>query len=225
MNTLIDQIDIKVNDKLYLKDPTSSELGKRIVADSINLIDEIGLESFTFKKLAKQLDTTESSIYRYFENKNKLLIYLTSWYWGWMEYQLVFATANLTSPENELQASLKVIAEDIEPGSNYHFIKLDVLDRILISESSKAYLTKEVDDANKIGSYAAYKRVVSRVSDIVLRINPNFKYPHTLISTIVEGIHHQKYFADHLSSLTDIRENSSDLGTFYTDMALAIIKQ
>ena len=225
MKTLIDQIDIKVNDKIYLKDPFSSELGKKIISVSINLIDEIGLESFTFKKLATLLETTESSIYRYFENKNKLLIYLISWYWGWIEYQLVFATANIPSAEDELKASLKIIAQDVEEGAACHFIKLDILDRILISESSKAYLTKEVDDANKIGSYAGYKRVVARISDTVLKINPEFKYSHTLISTIVEGIHHQKYFADHLPSLTDIKDNPGDLAVFYTDMALAIIKK
>jgi len=41
------------------------------------------------------------------------------------------------------------------------------------------------------------------VSDIILEINPTYKYPHMLISTIIEGAHHQRFFAQHLPRLTD----------------------
>ncbi|MBD79994.1 MAG: TetR family transcriptional regulator [Crocinitomicaceae bacterium] len=225
MKTLIGQMQIQVNEKIYLKDPNSSDLGKKIVSQGIILIDEIGLENFTFKKLATRLETTESSVYRYFESKNKLLIYLTSWYWGWQEYQLVFSTSNIPSPEERLKLAIDLIATDIPPNEIIGNVNLEILGRIVISESSKAYLTKEVDAANKEGFYSAYKRLVGRISDIVLEINPKFVHSHTLISTIVEGIHHQKYFADHLPSLTDIKSDSQKLGAFYTDMALAIIKK
>lgn len=225
MKELIAQMQIQVNEKVYLKDPNSSELGKNIIRQGMLLIDEIGLESFTFNKLAKRLNTTESSIYRYFESKHKLLIYLTSWYWGWMQYVLVFSTANIPSPEERLRVAIEVISQDVPAGECVGCFDLDVLNRIVISESSKAYLTKEVDAANKEGFYAGYKSLVGRISDIALEMNPDFQYSHTLISTIVEGIHHQKYFADHLPSLTDIRHEAKKLAEFYTDMALAIIKK
>ena len=80
MNDLLSTVHIKVNEGIYLKDPDSSELGKGIVSEGLLLIDEIGLEKTTFKKLAQRLGTTEASIYRYFESKFKLLVYLTSWY-------------------------------------------------------------------------------------------------------------------------------------------------
>ena len=224
MHRLIGQLQIQVNEKIFLKDPNSSELGKKIISQSIALVDEIGLESFTFRKLAKKLETTESSIYRYFESKHKLLIYVTSWYWGYMEYQFVFSTTNIASPEARLQAAIQVIAMDFSNEEAANHIDLVVLNRIVISESSKAYLTKEVENANKEGFYSGYKRLIARISDIVLEINPKFKYPHTLISTIVEGIHHQKYFVDHLPSLTDVK-NSSELAAFYSSMALSCIKK
>lgn len=225
MQRLIGQIQIQVNEKVFLKDPSTSELGKKIISQSIILIDEIGLEGFTFRKLAKKLKTTESSIYRYFESKHKLLIYITSWYWGWMEYQLVFSTTNISLAEDRLKAAIQVLARDAADNEYIGHIDLSVLNRIVVSESSKAYLTKQVDSANKEGSYKGYKHLVARVSEIVLEINPLFKYPHTLISTIIEGIHHQKYFADHLPSLTDIKNNSDELGVFYADMALTYIKK
>lgn len=223
MKDFINQIRIQVNEKIYIKDPESSDLGKNIVAHGILMIDEMGFENFTLRKLAKQLNTTESSIYRYFESKHKLLIYITSWYWGWLEYQLVFATTNIPCSKERLSLAIGVLARDFVKADSSGYINLEVLNRIVISESSKAYLIKEVDNANKIGFYAGYKRLVGRVSDIVLEINADFKHPHTLTSTIVEGIHHQKYFADHLPSLTDIKNNSESLVKFYSDMALAII--
>jgi len=225
MENLLGQIQIKVNEKIFLKDPNSSELGKRIISGSITMIDEIGLECFTFRKLAMKLETTESSIYRYFESKNKLLIYLTSWYWGWLEYKLVFSTTNIALPEEKLKVAIRVLADDKDEVDNYGHVNMGLLNRIVISESSKAYLTKEVDESNRVGFFEGYKRLVNRIGEIVLNINPKFPYPLTLISTIVEGIHHEKYFADHLPALTDIKNNSSELALFYTDMALATINQ
>lgn len=44
------QVLIKVNEKLYLRNPAESELGRKIVHHSVELIHTIGFESFTFKK-------------------------------------------------------------------------------------------------------------------------------------------------------------------------------
>ena len=79
-------IQIKIDEKVFSKDPLSSELGKNIIFHSIGLIDELGFEAFTFKKLAEKIQCTEASIYRYFENKHKLLTYHLTWYWLWLEY-------------------------------------------------------------------------------------------------------------------------------------------
>ena len=87
MDILLQSVKLEIDEKLYVKDPESSDLGKKIVEQSILLIDEIGFESFTFKKLGVRIHSNESSIYRYFENKHKLLLYLASWYWGWVEYK------------------------------------------------------------------------------------------------------------------------------------------
>ena len=47
-------LSFKVNDAIYLRDPESSEIGKQMVKSAIDLIAKIGLEHFTFKKLAVQ---------------------------------------------------------------------------------------------------------------------------------------------------------------------------
>ena len=107
MNTILSNIKIQINEKIYVKNPETSDLGKKILEQSILLIDEIGFESFTFKKLGEKIGSNESSIYRYFENKHKLLVYLSSWYWSWIEYKLVFATANILDPMEKLKIAIK----------------------------------------------------------------------------------------------------------------------
>ena len=79
-------IKFKLNDSLFCKDPQDTDLGRKIIKHGILLIDELGFEAFTFKKLAKGIQSTEASVYRYFENKHLLLLYLTSLYWEWVSY-------------------------------------------------------------------------------------------------------------------------------------------
>ena len=95
MDTLLSNFKISVNPDIYLKDPESSELGRKIINHSIALIDELGFEQFTFKKLGIRITSNESSIYRYFENKHMLLLYLSSWYWTWVEYKIVINTHSI----------------------------------------------------------------------------------------------------------------------------------
>ena len=92
------EIKMSLNKGLYLKEPQDSGLGRNIIKHSILLIDEIGFESFNFKKLAIRIKSTEASIYRYFENKHLLLLYLVSWYWEWVGYLININTMNIDDP-------------------------------------------------------------------------------------------------------------------------------
>ncbi len=224
MKEMLSKISIQVNDKIYLKNPDTSELGRKLVAGSIELIDELGFEGFTFKKLAKSIDSTEASVYRYFENKHKLLIYLTAWYWGWMEYKLVFGLANISSAEERLEKSINLIAQEVKEDRTFSHINEVKLSHIILAESSKAFLTKAVDEENKEGFFAGYKALVERMSQIILEINPAYKYSHMLISTLIEGVHHQRYFKEHLPALTDIVSGEDAIKVFYTDMLFRAIK-
>ncbi|WP_435412813.1 TetR/AcrR family transcriptional regulator [Psychroserpens mesophilus] len=203
MKYLLSNLKIDINDKIYLKDPQSSDLGKRIIEHSIKLIDEIGFDSFTFKKLGIIIGSNESSIYRYFEGKHKLLLYLTSWYWAWLEYQLVFSTTNISNPNEKLEKAIDILTRTIESDSSFAHIDEVVLNRVIINEYSKSYLTKEVDEENKDGYFAIYKRLVSRLHDMIIDVNSDYKFPNSLASTVLEGALHQHFLKDHFKSLTD----------------------
>ena len=224
MINLLSNLKISVPDKIYIKDPESSDLGKRIIQNSIELIDEIGFDSFTFKKLGLKIGSNESSIYRYFESKHKLLLYLTSWYWAWIEYQLVFVTHNVTDSKIQLQNAIQVITKAIETDAAYLHIDEVKLNRIIINESSKSYLTKEVDLENKEGYFIVYKRLISRLKDMILTINPDYLFASSLASTLVEGTLHQHFLRDHFKSITDCN-NSVTPTEFFTDLIFKTINK
>jgi AcrR family transcriptional regulator len=90
---------MQLNERLYLKNPQDTKLGKKIIQYSIILIDEIGFEAFTFKKLAERISSTEASVYRYFENKHRLLVYLLFCYWEWIKFSIDYNTMNIEDPK------------------------------------------------------------------------------------------------------------------------------
>lgn len=224
MQVLQSKIAIKINPKVYKKDPLSSELGDKILRESIELIEEIGFDDFTFKKLASRINSSEASVYRYFENKHNLLAYLTMWYWSWTEYKVLMNTLNIEDPNIRLHKAVKCLTEEIDEDKEISQINETKLHRIVIMESSKVYFCKTVDDDNESGFFTVYKSLVERVADIILEINPTFKYPHMLVSTIIEGAHHQRFFASHLPRLTDIVKGEDAVTSFYTDLALKHIQ-
>lgn len=217
------QIIIDVSSKTFLKDPNASELGRLIISNSIELIDELGFEAFTFKKLGIKIGSPESSIYRYFESKHMLLIYLTYWYWSWIEYKLVFATSNIESPKEKLEKAITVLIESVKKGDSFSHINEFLLDRVVMNEGVKTYHIKDVDKENKKGYFKIYKRVVQRISEMVLEINPNFEFPHMLISTVIEGAQQQKYYAEHLPALTDMEQGENTILKFYSQLVFKTI--
>lgn len=198
-------ISFKLNQNLFLRDPQGTELGQNIIRESIIIMDAIGFEQFTFKKLADKIQSTEASVYRYFENKHRLLIYLIDWYWTWLEYKLDFAVQNLNNPEDRLRMCLKVLVDEKKIDPNFAFVDESALQRIVMAEFDKTYLTKQVDTDNKEGLFLPYKLVCKKIAAIVIEINPSYKNPHSLISTVLLTINHQIYYSKHLPSLTDIK--------------------
>ncbi|MCG9791414.1 TetR/AcrR family transcriptional regulator [Flavobacterium algicola] len=209
MQTLLSNIKIKVNEKIYVKDPETSVLGKKILQESIFLIDEIGFDTFTFKKLGEKIGSNESSIYRYFENKHKLLVYLCSWYWSWIEYQMVFKMMNIDDPMERLKRAITVVTQKSEEDKSIPHINEAILNKIIIAEFTKTLHTKEIDDENREGFFLIYKSVINRIVQLIIEIDPNYQYPKSLASSIIEGALHQCFLKDHLKTITDCNEKIS----------------
>lgn len=220
-------LKIKMNEKLFLRDPEETELGRNIIQHGIILIHKIGFEAFTFKKLAKEINTTEAGIYRYFENKHRLLIYITAWYWSWLEYRLAVHTNNIKDPLVKLQRVIKLLATAVEDDVKTSHVNESILHQIIITEGSKAYLTRHVGEDNKHRFFKPYKDLCAIIGDIILECAPKYNYPKSLASTIIEMAHFQNFFMNNLPSLTDFGQNKdeSNVVSFLEDLVFSSIKK
>lgn len=218
---------IRLNSKLFLRDPERSALGQKIVRDGLDLILKLGFEDFTFKKLAKHIGTTEASIYRYFENKHRLLTYLINWYWTLMEYRIRYSTNNLQKPEAKLKKVIELLCQVPRPSHFVDGIAEKSAYDLLMQEGSKAYLTRHVHSDNKDKFFKPYKDLCAAFSNMIREYNPAFPFSHSLASTILETAHAQRFFMQNLPSLTDFAKEKQGhaLSAFLETLLFSAIKK
>ncbi|MEN9369843.1 MAG: hypothetical protein RI952_708 [Bacteroidota bacterium] len=202
------QLRFKVNDYIYLRDPESSEIGKAIVKNAIDLIYKLGFEHFTFKKLALEMGTTEATIYRYFENKHRLLLYILNWYWSYMAFLVDYQLKNIKEPKQQLKAIIHLLTHELPESAGDLEYNKKLLNQIVITESSKVYLVKDVQEINKAEVFQPYKDLCANIAEIIQEHSPKYKYPRSLSSTIIEASHHEQFFIDYLPRLTDVQSKN-----------------
>jgi AcrR family transcriptional regulator len=191
--------------KPYIKEPQDSKYGRVLLENSVELMAEIGFEAFTFKKLAVKMDSSETSIYRYFENKHLLLVYLSSWYWEWLSYLISVYTLNIPDPEVKIR---KMIYTLIHAETKYElasYINEKNLAEIVRKESSKSYHIHDIDKENSEGFFLSYKNLVDKMSNFAMEICGTFSYPHSLSCNLLEMINNQRYYAEHLPRLSNLK--------------------
>jgi AcrR family transcriptional regulator len=225
MHNILAHIKIPVNENLYLKDPSTSELGTKIIDGSIELMSQLGFERFTFKKLATEIQTTEASVYRYFESKHKLLLYLINCYWGCLATRIALETKNIEEPRLKLRKTIHILTAMPNPEIDSLFSNELALKEIIINESSKALITKDVDEENKVGVFSVYKELVKNVAETINLVNPTYPYPNMLASSMIEGSNQQRFFAIHLPRLTNVHENVDFVESFYEDLIFKTLHQ
>ena len=218
------QVSFKVNDKIYLRDPESSEIGKQMIKHSIDLIYKLGFEQFTFKKLAIAINSTEATIYRYFENKHRLLLYILNWYWCYMEFLVIFRLQNVTDKKEKLKIIIYLLTHELTDSSGQSGYNMKYLNQIVIAESSKAYLVKEITEINKEAVFKPYKDLCAKIAQVISDYNPRYKFPRSLSSTLIETSHNQQFFSLNLPRLTDNSPAKTDFtNRFLQDLLFKVL--
>ncbi len=202
------KLRFELPEKLFLKDPQDSKYGRRLLSNAVELINELGFEAFTFKKLGTKMSSAEVSIYRYFENKHLLLLYLNCWYCEWVTYLIDLQTMNVDSPHEKLKRAIHCMIHANRESTLTDYINESLLFQIIMKESSKTYHISTVDEENKYGFFIPYKELVGRLAKIILEINPKFKYAKSLGSTLFEMINNQVFYAEHLPRLTNLKDEN-----------------
>jgi AcrR family transcriptional regulator len=175
-----------------------------MVKKAIDLIYELGFEQFTFKKLAAEISSTEATIYRYFENKHRLLLYILNWYWCYMEFLVNFKLENISDKTEQLKIVVHLLTHEPSVSDNEFDYNKKYLNQIVIAESSKVYLVKEVAEINKNEVFKPYKDLCARIAEVITAYNPTYAFPRSLSTTLIETSHHQQFFSNNLPKLTDV---------------------
>ena len=197
-------VSITVSKDTYLRNPLDTELGRNIIKHSIALISEKGFHCFNFKQLACRMKSTEASVYRYFENKHMLLVYLTSWYWEYLDYLIKINIRNVDSPYKKLRILIRTIVNGATDVKSVDCVDIKMLHKIIVEHSTKVTHMKKVVDCQKEGLFTNYKNLNNSISEVILECDKEFKYPTALASNILKMALDHTYYAEHFCTLTEI---------------------
>jgi AcrR family transcriptional regulator len=191
---------------LSLREPTATELGRSVLVEGLALLNELGLEAFTFRKLAARAGCTEVSIYKYFANKQRLLQYHFQLYWLW----LLQVGAQEVVMAGDARAALRRVVDvlcGLWPG-DLPALQVDPasLRRLVIAEGMKSYMHKHVDDDNARLLFKPYKDLSAFVADRLVACRPGLAMPRSFATTLVEMAHSLPFAMEHLPSLTELSD-------------------
>lgn len=222
---MIQEIKFVIADELYLKDPQETNFGRRLLKNAVEVMLDVGFEQFNFKRLAVQMKSAEASIYRYFENKHKLLMYLNCWYWEWVHYLIHIQTLNIKDAKERLRIAIHELLYATVESTITAYINENLLHKLVVIEGVKALHFNEVDKANNNGFFKSHKDLITKLTAIIDEINPSFNYSASLASTLTDMAHNQVYYAEHLPRLSSIRgENKlSQIEQMILQFAFAVL--
>jgi AcrR family transcriptional regulator len=192
-----------------LKDPRQTKLGISIVKNGVNMIAELGFEEMNFKKLGNVIGSPEASIYRYFENKHKFLLYIVAMYWGMIDQNCHKIIQSPNGQEDKLFSIVELLCSSPDILFGNVVISGEAIYSVVIGESVKTFMTKHVDTDNNHGAFLTLKSTTSHISKLLTEYSPHYPFPKALASTIIEMSIYQRYFSEHLPSMTDIGKYQS----------------
>lgn len=202
-------IKFELSESLYVKDPQTTKYGQRLLQNTVELMAEIGFESFTFKKLGSRMQSTETSVYRYFENKHKLLTYICCWYWEWIHYLIDINTLNIKDPKEVLDVMIHQLLYASKQSSMTLYINESLLHEIVVLEGVKSFHVSGVDKDNDQGVFESYKGLISKIAQIISAVNPTYPYAESLAITLSAMAHDQIYFASHFPKLSSFKQHKN----------------
>lgn len=224
MQKILEHYTVSLDKALYAKDPVSSDIGKDILRESVKILAREGLEAFTFKKLATAMSSTETTVYRYFNNKHQLVMYLSSWYWTQLEWKIVFATANIPDPKEQLLRVVEVLSEKAHHDPRSSIVNEELVQKIVTRDAFKVFEISWESDAQKKGYYKAFQDLNDRIADIIHRCDKTYKFSRALATTLVETAQRQMCFRNDLPHLTDVGKSEKQTQEFLNSLVYNITK-
>lgn len=205
---------------LALRD-TSSPMGVRILAEGLALINEIGLEAFTFKKLAERIGCTEVTVYHYFANKQRLLQYYFQVYWLWLATHCQQEGRSIKDPLARLHGDIRALCGLWPADALATQFDPSALRELVINEGSKSFMHKNVDSDNKLKLFQPYKDLCAHIATELKACAPRIKSPRSFATTLVEMAHSLEFAMHHLPALTElsVKRDRKKLAEFLIELS------
>lgn len=175
----------------YIRDPTGSGLGRRMVAKAAEMICQNGYPSFSLKKLASELLSVEASVYRYFSCKDQLYMYLAANYWSLVEFRILVHTAGYATPFDKFRNALDILfglSNDRVPGlmSDIDFVTFHHVARDGYYHAMTV-ASKSTEFADTIDFIAAKTvKVRSVIGSTILECRPDLQHSDMLIRALLD---------------------------------------
>ncbi|HQV50815.1 MAG: TetR/AcrR family transcriptional regulator [Flavobacteriales bacterium] len=189
---------------LHLRDPAASAVGGRILSEGLALMNELGLEAFTFRKLADRAECTEATIYNYFTNKQRLLQYYFQLYWMWLDTHCQQEGHTLTDPWARVQGDIHALCGIWSKDALAAQLDPVALRDLVLVEGSKSFMHRNVDEDNKLKLFQPYKDLCSHLAKELKACDRSCKHPRTFATTLIEMAHSLEFAMDHLPALTEL---------------------
>ena len=132
---------------------------------------------------------------------------MINWYWEWMSGRIDIHLLNITDPKEKFRKVLQLLVDAARRNTDTPYIDEDILHRVIVREGSKTYHHKLVDNENNDGFFLSYKFLCAKIGEIILEINPQYQYPKSTASMLIETANNNIYFAKHLPRLSDISDS------------------
>lgn len=197
------QIHVQPHASLHLRDPDASPTGRRILKEGLELMTDIGLEAFTFRKLADKAGCTEVTVYNYFANKQRLLQYFFQVYWLWL---LANTGERITGEgaRQRLSITIRTLCGIWPKGTLAAQLDPDTLRDLVILEGSKSFLHKNVDADNALKLFKPYKDLCAQVATALQACAPDVPQPRSFATMLLEMSHSLDFAMRHLPALTEL---------------------
>ena len=220
MDTTMPRYLIEPDPGLALRD-TTTLVGTRILAEGLALMTELGLEGFTFRKLAERAGCTEMTVYHYFANKQRLLQYYDQMYWLWLATHCQQEGRHLKDPMERLRGDITAISGIWPADAKAGPFDPSALRQLVVNEGSKSFLHKDVDADNELKLFKPYKDLCGHIAGELKACAPDLKHARSFATTLVDMAHSLEFAMHHLPALTELskKKDRKKLAAFLTGLA------
>ncbi len=176
-----------ISEALYIEDPLQSEFGELLLAESIHLLNNIGVAGMNLHLLSERMGVSYEKVSYYFSDKYQLLAYLNEFYWNWMAHWISVYQLESNSQRHKLIISLQCLCHEYSPLRENQEPYIYPLFNVLVREPLKQEVFFSPNYFYS-GMNQGYKKLLAIISESLEIICEEYPFADNLALTIIESV-------------------------------------